>query len=155
MRFPHRSVQSIPSQPLPSILTTFPNERNQDGTSTEQSAGENSADSAGEGIELVPIERSNTTCGKMLSPGKEEKEVTNESRVELLLSTKPLPSIPKLGWGGRSKAEWDRLPVKKRVLVLVSIQVLMITTIGLSLMSIKGNSSDRYGLESGTAKYES
>lgn len=134
MRFPRRSVKSISSfsgRQLPSLITFFP--ANQLQNVSEQDQTQNSPTRIEDGIELVPIERQDTSCGKILTPGQEEKEVTSGGKAGIELWTKPLPNLP--------TTKWSRMPVKRRIITILCIQFCMLLTIALSLMSVKKKAS--------------
>jgi hypothetical protein len=139
MRFPRRPAKNI--QPIPSILTAFPASHDRpSGTPANESP-----DSViEEGIEVVPIERSNTPCGKIVSPGDEEKELVARTPLEIYIAAKPLPNLPHLKRGSILKSRWSRLPVNHRVFILVAIQVILVLALFAGLMSIKGSSLNKY-----------
>ncbi|KAG9193823.1 hypothetical protein G6011_03858 [Alternaria panax] len=132
MRLPHRSINSI--QPLPSIYTTFPS--NYDSSQSTDTPGINSGTyllrKIEDGIEAVPLERSNILSAPILSPDQEEKEVFVPSCKEIDALEKPLPNLP--------KCIWHRTSLRQRILALLGIQFLMLLTIGLSLLAVKGRS---------------
>jgi hypothetical protein len=133
MRLPYRSISSI--QALPSIYTTFPSDY--DSNQSTDTSGINSGTcfirEIEDGIEVVPFERSNALSAPILSPDHEEKEVYVLSQAEMNASEKPLPSLP--------KCIWNRMPIRKRIVALLGLQLLMLMMIGLSLMAAKSHTS--------------
>ena len=125
-------MKSISSQSLPSILTLFPT--NYGRITAAQTPPEDSARRIEDGIELVPIERQNSSTAKILSPGREEKEVVPGPKLDIEISAKPLPSLP--------GSKWSRMSIRNRIIALLCIQFCMISTIGLSLRSVKGRNVD-------------
>ncbi|ORY18136.1 hypothetical protein BCR34DRAFT_596377 [Clohesyomyces aquaticus] len=123
MRLPRRSVRSITSLRLPSLRSSLSsnNERRE--------CTRNTPADVEDGIELVPIERQNSPCAKQIAPCQEEKEVVPGSKLEFEISTKPLPSLP--------TSKWGRLSKRSRILTILAIQICIVLTIGLSLMSAK------------------
>ncbi|KAF2677471.1 hypothetical protein K458DRAFT_319517 [Lentithecium fluviatile CBS 122367] len=147
MRFLRRPPRSTLGQALPSIHTAFPTnyEKNSKTPSNEGSPYtipiERSNTSCGK--EVVPIERSNTTCAKMVSPGTEEKECVLKSSLELHIAAKPLPRVPNPRREPPPRSRWSRLPVIQRVVILVGIQLGLLLIIFAGLMSIKGGPLNR------------
>jgi len=135
MRLPNRSISSI--QPLPSIYTTFP--PNYDSNQSTDTSGINSGtcflQKIEDGIEVVPFERSNHLSAPILSPEQPEKEVFVLSEEEMQACEKPLPSLP--------RCIWQRMSKRRRILVLIVLQLLMLLTIGLSLLAVKRRPSKR------------
>jgi len=135
MRLPYRSISSI--QPLPSIYTTFP--ANYGGSDSTNTSGIHSGTclirKIEDGIEAVPFERSNILSAPILSPDQEEKEVFVPSWERVDNFNKPLPSLP--------RCIWQRMSQRQRILTLLSLQFLMLLTIGLSLLAVKDRSSTR------------
>jgi hypothetical protein len=131
MHLPRRSVKSI--QPLPSIYTAFSvnNEGNNTGKISERCLIRRIED----GIEVVPIERSNTLSAPILSPDQAEKELFITGKEQSNPSEKPLPRAP--------TSYWARLSLRQRVLALLGVQVAMVLTIGLSLMATRNHASSR------------
>jgi hypothetical protein len=129
MHLPSRSVKSI--QPLPSIYTTFSanNENN------SKHLGKSRIRDVEDGIEVVPIERSNTLSAPILSPDQVEKELFITPKEDSSPSEKPLPSIP--------NSYWARLSLRQRVLALLGIQLAMVLTVGLSLLGVRNHASPR------------
>ncbi|KAF1951298.1 hypothetical protein CC80DRAFT_597456 [Byssothecium circinans] len=136
MRLSRQSSPIIPV--LPSIYTSFPVDSSPGSRNTP--ANETPSTEIEEGIELVPIERLNTTCGKILSPGTEDKEVIFSKRSPNT-STKRLPALPKNRWRKAPKSSWDRLSVKHRMLVLFAVQISILATITGCLLSVKGRNA--------------
>ncbi|CAI6340850.1 unnamed protein product [Periconia digitata] len=134
MQFPRRTLQSIPT--LPSIYTSFP-VRSEPNNRT-LSANDTTASTATveTGIELVPIERSNTTYDKILSPVTDEKEVVVKTRFSHIRA-KPLPHLPRDRWLKSPTHTWNRLSVKYRILALLFVQVCLGLTIMGGLLSVK------------------
>ncbi|KAF2113950.1 hypothetical protein BDV96DRAFT_105550 [Lophiotrema nucula] len=129
MRFPRRSVRSISENQLPTIQTQFLSKY--DLTTPIQipaNAGE-----VEDGIEVVPLERQNSSAVKQITLGDEGMEVVPGSKLEFELATKPLPQLP--------KTIWMRLSFKYRVLAVVCTQLLILLVIGLSLMSLRAKKS--------------
>lgn len=141
MRFSRPSSRTAPLQALPSIITGFPIS----GGRSIQSAGTDSDDrkEVEDGIEVVPIERSDSMGGKIVSPGTEEKEVVLTTQLRPLL-TKPLPCPPKTNWMNWIRIEWLRLSVKRRMLIIFSILVGMVLMIVIGFRSIKKKTMERY-----------
>ncbi|KAF2184105.1 hypothetical protein K469DRAFT_689451 [Zopfia rhizophila CBS 207.26] len=133
MPFPRRSVRSIQNLQLPSLQTTFSGNHGR-GTTRNALAG-NSAVPIEDGIELVPIERQNSTCNKQLTPGREGKEVVPNTKLPCNITVKPLPNLP----GTR----WSRMAVKYRIIILLCIQGCMVLATGLSLVAAKRQDSQR------------
>jgi hypothetical protein len=135
MRLPHRSISSI--QPLPSIYTTFP--PNYGGSQSTDTPGINSGTclikKIEDGIEAVPFERSNILSAPILSPDQEEKEVFVSSYEKNDVPEKPLPTLP--------RCIWHRMSQRQRILALLGVQFLVLVTIGLSLLAVKGRSPTR------------
>ncbi|KAF2438430.1 hypothetical protein P171DRAFT_477322 [Karstenula rhodostoma CBS 690.94] len=148
MRFPRRSPKQVPTPAIPSILTLFPS--NQD-TVLEKAPVTQQADSCiGHGLEVVPIERCNTSCGKTVSPDTPEKEVLYATLTDWNKRTKPLPPLPNAAWKVLLKRKWYRLPVKQRIAVLLCVQLSLLLTICLSLLSIKPRLAKREPSEQST-----
>lgn len=139
MRIPRRPAKSI--QAIPSIYTSF--QINYKALSSS-SANESPESVIEDGIEVVPIERSNTTCGKIVSPGIEEKEIVSRVPLELFIAGKPLPSLPCLRKQRSLRRLWNRLPAKHRICILVGMQVVLLVSLIGGLLSIKGSPLDRY-----------
>jgi hypothetical protein len=138
MRFSRQRTRSI--QALPSIYTAFPIIYEQiSSTSTNESPDTFIA----EGIEVVPLERSNTTCAKIVSPGTEEKETVSKTPLQLHIATKPLPGLPRPRQKPTPRRRWDRMPVKRRIVILVGIQMILVIALLGGLMCIRGNPLDR------------
>ncbi|PVH96722.1 hypothetical protein DM02DRAFT_731002 [Periconia macrospinosa] len=130
--FPRRKPPlSIP--PLPSIYTSFPlhfsptttSTTPPSTTSTSSTPSTTSPSYSTPGLELVPLERSNTSNGKILSPITDEKEVV----VGGASNEKPLPCLPRAGWRGkwterwwRVERAWEKLGVRWRMAVLFAVQ---------------------------------
>jgi hypothetical protein len=133
MRLPYRSISSI--QALPSIYTNFP--LNYDSNQSTDTSGINSGTrfirKIEDGIEVVPFERSNALSAPILSPDQEEKEVFVVSQEEMNASEKPLPPLP--------RCIWNQMSLRQRILVLLGLQLLMLMTVGLSLMAAKSHTS--------------
>lgn len=119
MRYSWRTPKNTAIPTLPSILTFFP--AGEDQRSSQQIARESADDRIGEGLEIVPIERSNTSCGKTVSPDTEEKEVLSTKLALRENSVKPLPPLPKTAWLLLAKAKWYKQPVRRRVLFLLGV----------------------------------
>ncbi|KAF2646436.1 hypothetical protein P280DRAFT_11533 [Massarina eburnea CBS 473.64] len=133
MHPPRQSTRSIPV--LPSIYTSFPTDSNPSSRNT--SANDSTSTCVEDGIELVPIERSNSTCGKILSPGTEEKEVISSAEFPHA-STKSLPDLPRGRWGKSPKSSCGRCPIKCRILVLFAVKTSILLIILSCLLSIQG-----------------
>jgi len=135
MHFPHKSSKSTLHQSLPSIQTLFRSSPNENVT-VHSSLLEYPARVV-DGIEVVPLERQNSSTTKICTPGTEEKEVIAgwEERLKLELAEKPLPSLP----GSR----WSRVSTKNRIIAILCLQFLMLLTIGLSFMAAKGKKLER------------
>jgi hypothetical protein len=152
MRFPG-STKRLPTPAVPSILTLFPVDQ---GTVLEKSPVTQRTDSCvGYGLEVVPIERCNTSCGKTVSPDTPEKEVIYGTLKNWNRQSKPLPPLPNASWKALIKRKWYRLPAKKRIAVLLcvngqtqtpehthadftaQVQLVLLMTVGLSLLSVK------------------
>lgn len=125
MHLPRRSLQSI--QPLPSIYTAFP--ANSDNNTSSVTSGKCLIRDIEDGIEVVPLERSNLLSAPILSPDQDEKEVLIMSQRKLSPSDKPLPRLP--------RSLWARLSLKQRILAILGVQLAMLLTIGLALMAAK------------------
>lgn len=138
MRLPHRSIKSI--QPLPSIYTAFP--ISYDNTQSSIDSAINSGTclirQIEDGIEVVPFERCNQTSAPILSPDQGEKEVLIISQTEKDVAEKPLPSLP--------RCVWQRMSLRQRILGLLGLQFILLTTIGLSLLAAKYRPSQQYAL---------
>jgi hypothetical protein len=133
MRFTQRPTRG--TQALPSIHTAFPVIYDQiSSTSTNESP----QSTIEEGLEVVPLERSTSTCAKIVSPGTEEKETVSKTLLQLHIATKPLPRLPNRR-KSRTRERWDQLPVKQRILVLVGTQLALILALFGGLMCIRGN----------------
>jgi hypothetical protein len=130
MHLPRRSVKSI--QPLPSIYTAFPVD---DEGNTGEHSGRCLIRRIEDGIEVVPIERSNTLSAPILSPDQAEKELFITRKEESNPSEKPLPRVP--------TSYWARLSLRQRVVALLGVQIAMVLTIGLSLMATRNHTSSR------------
>lgn len=125
MRFPYRP-QKPPSTPaLPSILTLFPADHDHQISRASSREQANSHQGAAHGLEVVPIERCNTSCGKTVSPDTEEKEVLHAAIESRNRRSKPLPPLPKAAWKALAKAKWYRLPVKRRMGVLLCVCIFL------------------------------
>ncbi|KAJ4356751.1 uncharacterized protein N0V89_004787 [Didymosphaeria variabile] len=135
MRFSRRSPKNIPIPTLPSILTFFPVDDKQ--PLGKAPTNERVESGIGYGLEVVPIERCNTSCGKTVSPDHEQKEVLYTSLTHVNTQTKPLPPLPKAAWKVSAKGKWYRLSVKRRIFVLLCVQFGLLLIICLSLLSIK------------------
>lgn len=142
MQFPRRTLRSIPT--LPSIYTSFPSHAELDSrtaSTNETTASTVTTDDIESGLELVPIERSNTTCGKILSPITDEKEVVIEANV-LYPRAKPLPSLPRHRWRESPKHSWNQLRLRYRVLAVICAQVCLALTIMGGMLSVKRGDSE-------------
>ncbi|KAF2027195.1 hypothetical protein EK21DRAFT_102737 [Setomelanomma holmii] len=128
MHLPRRSLKSI--QPLPSIYTAFP------ASSDDNTSGENSGRCLirhiEDGIEVVPIERSNLLSAPILSPDQAEKEIFIMSQRQLDPSDKPLPRLP--------RSLWAKLSLRQRILAILGVQLAMLLTIGLAFLAAQGHS---------------
>jgi hypothetical protein len=136
MRFPRRSSRSILHQSLPSIQTLFRSSLS-DGN-TIHSPLLASPGRIVDGIEVVPLERQNSSTTKICTPGTEEKEVVAgwKENLELELAAKPLPSLP----GSR----WARISTKYRIIAILCLQFFILLTIGLGFMAAKRKGLNRY-----------
>jgi hypothetical protein len=132
MHLPRRSVKNI--QPLPSIYTTFPVNPDSTGSSGEHS-GSYLLGKIEDGIQLVPLERSEVLSAPILSPVQDEKEVCNSSQQMKTLSHKPLPQVP--------TSQWARLSKKQRIFVAFFVLSATLLTIGLSLLALRNHYRDR------------
>jgi hypothetical protein len=141
MRFFTRPAKRI--QAIPSIHTAFPARYNQN---CATSPNESHKSTIEEGLEVVPIERSNSTCGKIVSPGTDDKELVSRSPLDLHIGEKPLPNLPHSRRSSRLRTRWKRLPAKLRIVILVGIQVIMVLILFGGLMSIKGSPLNRYAV---------
>ena len=135
MQFPRRSPRSTLHQSLPSIQTLFRSSLNDSVTVHSPLLGP--LGRVVDGIEVVPLERQNSSTTKICTPGVEEKEVVVgwKEHHKLELAEKPLPSLP----GSR----WSRLSIKNRVIAILCLQFLMLLTIGLSFMAAKKKKFER------------
>ncbi|KAF2820515.1 hypothetical protein CC86DRAFT_114207 [Ophiobolus disseminans] len=124
MRLPCKPVKNI--QPLPNIHTVF-NTRRSANNSTENST-RCSIIQIEDGIEVVPIERSNILSAPILSPDESDKEVMI-SRQGATFSEKPLPTLP--------KSFWAKLSLRQRILSIIGVQCATLLTIGLALSAVK------------------
>jgi|TARA_R110002003_G_scaffold37_16_gene2222 hypothetical protein len=112
---------------LPSIYTAFP--ANSDNNTSSVTSGKCLIRDIEDGIEVVPLERSNLLSAPILSPDQDEKEVLIMSQRKLSPSDKPLPRLP--------RSLWARLSLKQRILAILGVQLAMLLTIGLALMAAK------------------
>ncbi|KAI2481916.1 hypothetical protein Ptr902_06297 [Pyrenophora tritici-repentis] len=132
MRLPHRSISSI--QPLPSIYTTFPT--NYESSQSTLTSGINSGtcliSRIEDGIEVVPLERSHVLSAPILSPDQEEKEVFVSTSAEIAVLEKPLPNLP--------ACIWNRMSLRQRILAFLTLQFILLVTIGCSLLAVKRRS---------------
>ncbi|KAF1968162.1 hypothetical protein BU23DRAFT_267872 [Bimuria novae-zelandiae CBS 107.79] len=140
MRFARRSPSNIPNPGLPSILTLFPTD---DQRSWQAFVSDSADRQIEEGLEIVPIERSNTSCGKTVSPDTDEKEVLSATLTLEETHSKPLPPLPKAAWLLFAREKWCQLPVKQRMVILLGVQLGLLLTICLSLLSIRTHSMER------------
>ncbi|CAE7014832.1 hypothetical protein P3342_004010 [Pyrenophora teres f. teres] len=132
MRLPHRSISSI--QPLPSIYTTFP--ASYDSSQSTVTSGINSGtcliSRIEDGIEVAPFERVHVLSAPILSPDQEEKEVFVSPSGEIGASEKPLPDLP--------GCIWNRMSLRQRILAFLTLQFILLVTIGCSLLAVKRRS---------------
>jgi hypothetical protein len=131
MNLPRRCVKSI--QPLPSIYTVFP--VHHDANSTSEHSGRCLIRHIEDGIEVVPLERSNILSAPILSPDQAEKELFITSQEETSPSEKPLPRLP--------KAPWAKLSLKQRIFAIVGLQLAMMLTIGLALLAARNHPASK------------
>ena len=91
MGIPRKPLESIASTQFNSLVT-FPSSigRPRESRGLDLRGGEGVHD----GIELVQIERQNSGTIKILSPGREEKEVLSGQPNIALTTTKALPKLP-------------------------------------------------------------
>jgi hypothetical protein len=89
-----------------------------------------------DGIELVPLERSEDLSAPILSPDQDEKEVCHLPRQTEALSYKPLPRVP--------ESLWARLSTKQRTLAVLGVQFATLLTVGLALLSLRNRSTERW-----------
>jgi hypothetical protein len=129
MHLPRRSVKSI--QPLPSIYTAFP--INNEDSSTSEHSGKCLIRHIEDGIEVVPLERSNILSAPILSPDEAEKELFISWEEKVSPSDKPLPRLP--------KSPWARLSLKQRIIVILGVQLALLLTVGLSLLAARNRAS--------------
>ncbi|KAF1919464.1 hypothetical protein BDU57DRAFT_443604 [Ampelomyces quisqualis] len=129
MNLPRRSVRSI--QPLPSIYTAFP--INNEDSSTSEHSGKCLLRQIEDGIEVVPLERSNILSAPILSPDEAEKELFITSEEEVSLSDKPLPRLP--------KSPWERLSLNQRIFAIIGVQLALLLVVGLSLLAVRNPAS--------------
>jgi hypothetical protein len=119
MRLPCRPPKKAPTPAIPSILTLFP--VNQDTRVDKTPTAQQASSCIGYGLEVVPIERCNTSCGKTVSPDTPEKEVVYATLLDWNRRTKPLPPLPNTAWKGLVKRKWYRLSVKQRIVILLCV----------------------------------
>ena len=146
MRFPRQPPRSTPHTALPSILTLFPARQGRTVVSSRTNDSRQLQNISQEGIEVVPIERSNTPCGKTVSPSADEKEVSPLSTTSWAqrVRSKPLPKLPQeRNWRRTLKRKWSALSIKKRVLILLGAQASVLVTIGLSIFAINPSRNSR------------
>ncbi|KAK7192073.1 glucan 4-alpha-glucosidase [Paraphaeosphaeria sporulosa] len=141
MRFPGRSSKTTPTPAVPSILTLFPV---LDDTVLEKAPVTHRADNCvGYGLEVVPIERCNTSCGKTVSPDTPEKEVLYATLTDWNRRSKPLPPLPNAAWKVLVKRKWYRLPSNAKnsdhfhADRASQVQLGLLLTICLGLLSVK------------------
>ncbi|KAL6711580.1 hypothetical protein ACN47E_004514 [Coniothyrium glycines] len=133
MRPPNRSFKSI--RPLPSLYTTFPVTHDTTYSSIDSGIDPETCmiRQIEDGIEVLPLERCNNLSAPILSPDRDEKEVFVRSQKEIDIAQKPLPRLP--------TSRWRRLSTRQRILVLLGVQFVMLSTIGLALLATKGRNS--------------
>jgi hypothetical protein len=132
MQLPRRSVKSI--QPLPSIYTVFP--ANDQDNITSENSGKCLIRHIEDGIEVVPLERSNILSAPILSPDRAEKELFIPQKHDSSPSEKPLPRLP--------TSFWSKTSLKQRIAALLGFHLVLMLTIGLALWAAKKYVSSRY-----------
>jgi hypothetical protein len=63
--------------------------------------------------------------------------------LELYITAKPLPSLPRIEEELSLRRWWGRLPAKQRISLLVGIQMILVLALFGGLMSIRASPSDR------------
>ncbi|KAF9736855.1 hypothetical protein PMIN06_004394 [Paraphaeosphaeria minitans] len=149
MRFPGRSPKKPSAPAVPSILTLF--RVNQDTASGKALVTQRPDSCIGYDLEVVPIERCNTSCGKTVSPDTPEKEVLYATLTDWNSYSKPLPPLPNAAWKALVKRRWYRLSGKQRIVVLLCVQLGLLLTICLSLLSVKPRLAKREPSEQSSA----
>lgn len=129
MRLPRRPNRS--TQAIPSIHTAFPIAPSSQSSSTPNQSFEPNQSPEGfieDGIEVVPLERSNSTCAKIVSPCTDDKELASPSPLE-----KPLPGLPCTRVEPAPRRGWARWPKRQRITIIILMQLFLLGGVSLAL----------------------
>jgi hypothetical protein len=107
-------------------VTYFPDNNGRD--SVILASHETRSRAVEDGIEVVPIERQNSSSAKALTPSEEEKEVVAGSKADPELGSKRLPGLP--------KSAWNRTRVRDRIMAIICVQLLVLLVICMILMEV-------------------